>query len=69
MTMFGWSASHSFTLASSFSNWGFRLPGFMEKILNFMLHPSLGENSGHIDLIRSVDGGTHVTAWRGQSTS
>jgi hypothetical protein len=44
MTMFGWSASQSFTLASRLSNFGFRLPDFTEKIFNFMMHPSLGDN-------------------------
>jgi hypothetical protein len=44
MTMFGWSASQSFTLASRLSNFGFQLPDFTEKIFNFMMHPSLGDN-------------------------
>ena len=43
MTTFGWSASHSFTLASRLSNCGFRLPVCAEKIFSFMVHPSLGE--------------------------
>jgi hypothetical protein len=44
ITMLGWSASHSFTLASRLSNCGFLLPELTEKTFNFMMHPSLGES-------------------------
>jgi hypothetical protein len=47
MTMFGLSASQSFTLASRVPNFGFQLPDFTEKIFNFMMHPSLGDNQAN----------------------
>jgi hypothetical protein len=51
MTMFGWSASQSFTLASRVPNFGFQLPDFTEKIFNFIMHPLIGETQ-IIDVMR-----------------